>query len=141
MAKLYIKESFQHNGKVYRTNEEGNIGLKISAEKLKAEMALGKVTKVIKGQEVERWVSGILNHCVPADREAKKIILGEEFNEEEKSEGQTDEEEKASIFAEFEKLGKAPDKRLSLPNLRDALKKARIEVGEQKEEEQKELEA
>jgi hypothetical protein len=141
MAKMFIKNNFQHKGTVYRTNEEGKTTLKVSPEDLKKEMALGKITKKIKGVKVEKWVSGLLNHCEPADREAKTIVLGMKFDEKGESEDDekarlkkeqkaADDKEKAEIHEELEKLGKGVNPRLGLPKLRDALKAAKIEAGE-----------
>lgn len=119
MAKLNVLRSFQHNGEVYRCGElPEDATITISKAELKAEMDKGK-------HKNGRWNSGVLNHCEPADEEARKVLGVEEEEEEEIDE----EAEILKLRAEFDKIGKAYDPRWKLVRLTNELKKAKIEVG------------
>ena len=131
MAKLFIKTNFQHNGKVYRTNEEGDVVLTILNKELENELALGK------HPDTDKYMSGVLNHCSPADADAKRIVNGEtvpdQLTDEELQEQKKEAEEqtkKEKLYIEFDKIGKSYDKRWGLSTLRMQLGKARKEAGE-----------
>lgn len=146
MPKLFIRQNFQFAGKVYRTNEDGNEILTIGVSRIKEEIAKGKHPKTGK------WLSGVLNHCEPADTLARRLILGEdsdpdeveaEVAEAEESEHKDPEgaviedpeldpesEERQAIYAEFDRIGKAYDRRWKLQTLRNNLVKAKKETGE-----------
>ncbi len=146
MPKLYILNNFQHKGKVFRTNEDGDAILSLSVGQIKEEIARGK------HPTSGKWMSGVLNHCAPADVISRRLILGEqpdpdelEAELEEAEETETDEsegevlpggstpdpedEEREAIYAEFKRIGKACDKRWKLTTLRNNLAKAKKETG------------
>ena len=120
MALLHPVVSFQHKGRVVRCGESvEDATLSVSAGELRDAVDLGK--HPVSG----KWLSPLLNHCVPADRDAEEFF-GEKAKKEEKKD---DSEEIETLRAEFDQIGKSYDKRWQLPRLQNELAKAKKEVG------------
>lgn len=118
--KLLVVENFQWNGKIYRAGEKPeDRSISVSKSLLLAEMEKGK------HQGTGKYLSPVLNHCVPGDEEAAEL-LGGTAPEEEKD----DTEEIERIRAEFDAIGKAYDRRWQLKRLQTELVKAQKETGE-----------
>jgi hypothetical protein len=119
MAKLIVNENFQFRGFVHRTDKELEVGDSI----LKAEVKKG--TNKVTGKPV----SGLVNHCSPADSHTAKI-MGVSFGEEEEApDALTKEEQIDKLRSEFDEIGKAYDPRWGLAKLTSELVKAKKETG------------
>ena len=128
--KLLVVESFQHNG----FRREG-VTLTLSETTLKNEIEKGFHDKKLHGKS--RWVSGILNHCTPANESTRSFIEkhspGSGFEDVEPPEEKDDSNEITELWAEFDAIEKSYDKRWGLTRLRNELIKAKKSIGEQKE--------
>lgn len=120
MATLFIDQSFQFKGTIFRCGEnDGEATMVVSADVLKEEKEKGKhpVTK--------KWMSPLFNHCSPADDESAKI-----FEAELEAKAEVDDEEEVErLRGEFDKIGRAYDKRWQLKRLNVELLKAQKEAG------------
>lgn len=135
--KLIVNENFQFKG-VRRAGAT----LTISSDFLEKEIKKGRHENVKRGRHP--WLSGLLEHCIPANQSTADFIskvsgktvepLKEEHNEED------DSEEIMELRAEFEAMGKGYDKRWKLETLRNRLIKAKKETGLQEEKDQEEAE-
>jgi hypothetical protein len=129
MPKFIVNTNFQFYGVIRRKGSS----IEVTEEILTTEIAKGtKEVKEKNGSVTSRPLSGLLNHCTPADKETAKLcegILGEKPEEIKLSI-----EEKAArveeIKALMDKMGKAYRNNWGLKKLEDELKKARIETGE-----------
>lgn len=120
MPTLFIVESFQYNGKVYRCGETAtDATLSVSLGELKEEAKRGRHEKT------GNWLSPILNHCMPGDKDSEEIFGYEVEKKVEKD----DTEEIEKLRAEFDDIGKAYDKRWQLKRLQNELLKAKKEAG------------
>ena len=118
--KLHIVENFQWRGQIYRAGdkpEDRNIN--INKATLLAEMDKGK------HPETGKFLSPVLNHCIPGDEETAEILGGEAPKEE-----KDEKEEIEAVRAEFDLIGKAYDRRWQLKRLTAELVKAQKETGE-----------
>lgn len=127
--KLLVIENFQHNGPM-----RDGMTLDVSKDTMLEELSLG--THPV----TNKWMSGLLNHCIPANDATSQFILknlpkgvnpediGVEPAVELESE-QDDTEEFNELWGQFEDIGKAYDKRWGLDRLREELKKAKHETG------------
>ena len=130
--KLIVNETFQHNG----VHREGAI-LTVSQSYLENEIKKGR--KKRKKFNRYPWISGIMEHCTAANDKTADFL--NEFSDtkvkvkENPAREEDDAEEILDIRAEFDKLGKAYDKRWGIKRLRNEIIKARIEAGERDEQE------
>lgn len=121
MAKLHPIVSFQYKGRIVKSGElVGDAVLTVPLDDLKKEKAKGK------NKETGNWLSPLLNHCEPADNEAAKVFGVDQVEREEEKD---DTKEIEQVQAEFDKIGKAYDKRWKLPRLKNELLKAQKEIG------------
>jgi hypothetical protein len=121
MAQFIATKSFEFKGAVRR---EGAL-LTMDNEDVKKEIALGRHT------DTDRPVSGILNHCIPAD-DATNELCKEFISVQEKEEEPTEEDIAArvkEIQDELDKIGVAFHRGWKLPRLEKELKKAKKEKG------------
>jgi hypothetical protein len=135
--KLLSIESFQHNGPI----KEG-VTLDVSKAILLEEIKKGVHEKRLFGNV--RWISGLLNHTVPANETTSQFILknlpdgvsasdlGMEDDVEDVEE-EDDANEIQELWAQFDEIGKAFDKRWGPDRLRSELLKAQKETGTTKE--------
>jgi len=125
--KMNVRENFQWRGRVYRAGDKPEDAvLEISKADFLAEMELGK------HETSKRWLSPLLNHCNPGDDEAEDLLGGTAKGKkaDEAEEKKADEADAiAAIYAEFDTIGKAYDRRWQLKRLHDELVKAKKEVG------------
>lgn len=120
MPRMNVKTTFPFRGKIYRSRERPeDSSFSISREDLIAEVAKGK------HPTTGKWVSPVLNHAEAADAEAAAIlgIAPPEIAVEES------EDDIEAVRSEFDRIGKAYDRRWRLLRLRDELAKAKKEVG------------
>jgi hypothetical protein len=133
MATLFVLRSFQYNGQMIRGGEmPEDATLTVSDEELERERKRGRHPRT------KRWLSPLLNHCQPADNATAQIMGEPSVSREADSEGETggeglgeheDESKLEDLRAEFDKIGKAFDRRWGLGRLRRELTKAKKEVG------------
>ena len=119
MPKLLVNDAFKHGGRAYRA---GTV-IVLPGDELQAEIERGK--HGITG----RWISGVLNHCAPADDETARFLsktTGEEVAAAvEEDETDSDADAILAARAEFEEVGAAYDNRWGLKRLQQELIKAR----------------
>lgn len=118
-ATFIVKDNFQFDGL-----RRAGIVLIVPVEIVRAEIALGK------HPETERPISGLLNHCAPADEATEALLTG--FMETERPVKENPEESVATrkaLMEEFDTLGIAFDRRWATERLRNELKKAKKEKG------------
>jgi hypothetical protein len=129
MASFNVNENFQFGGGVQRAGLILDVG--DSMVITECEKGLHKSGKPL---------SGLLNHCSPADEATAKLVAkylkGAKAGKEEKAElsdkekaeiAAKEEEEIVSIQKEMDELGKAYDKRWGIKRFRDEVIKARKE--------------
>ena len=126
--KLIVSETFQFRG-IHRSGTE----LTVSATLLKTEIERGKHPEIVKG--VESWNSGLMEHCLPANDETAEfitdIIAGKPIMKNtDKKKKKNDSKAIREIWAEFDLMGKAYDKRWRLKRLTQELTKAKKAVGD-----------
>lgn len=133
MARFIVNENFQFGGALRRTDAE----LVIDDAMAIAESKKGK------NDETGRPISGLLNHCTPADEHTEGILSGKIKPKKDPVVAEKDrlEAEKKReierIRGEFKKIGKAYDPKWAVDKLGKELKKAIKEVGEAKEDPKK----
>ena len=131
MSSFFVNDNFQFKGGIQRAG----ITLDVSDSMV--------ITEAEKGvhKETKKPVSGLLNHCTPADEATEKLVAKylkgakvekketkTELSDEEKAEiAAKEKEEIAAIHKEMDELGKAYDKRWKLKRLTDAVIQARKE--------------
>jgi len=138
MPLFFIRENFQHKGRVYRTNEMGDATLEVSNAHLAEELKLGT------HPTSKKPLSGLLNHCVPADDATRALVdpeFAKEYNKKSKAEIEAEKQEaatdkkaaemdaKEAIYAEFDEMGKAYNRSWGLKRLKDELIKAKKATG------------
>lgn len=125
MLKFLVNNTFQFAGNVRR---DGSV-LEITKAELTTEIEKGKHKKTGKP------LSGLLNHCSPADEEtaefmasgeAKKEVVAEK---EEDEEGESAKKELDALRDGMDALGVAYDRRWGREKLSNELKKAKIIKG------------
>jgi len=126
--KLIVSETFQFRG-VHRS---GSV-LTVPTKLLTTEIERGKHPEIVKG--VERWNSGLMEHCIPADEETAEfiadVIAGKPIiKNTDKKKKKDDSKAIREVWAEFDLMGKAYDKRWRLPRLTSELIKAKKAVGD-----------
>lgn len=131
--KMLVNETFQHNG-VRRADST----LSMSKGLLLAEIEKGRKTITKKnGDKVERWLSGILQHCIPANDETSDFIekhSGKKVKPaKEEHDVADDSEEIKDVRQQITDLGKSFHPRAGLKKLKDLLIKVKKEAGEMKE--------
>lgn len=122
MAKFIVNRAFQFGGAVRRENSI----LEISDAEVKTEIARGDHPDF-----PGRPLSGLLNHCYPAD-DATAELVKDIIPTKEIEEAPTDEEKQAELLAlrgEFDALGKAYHPGWTLGRLKKELVKAKKEAG------------
>ena len=128
--KLIANENFQFRG-IYRAGTTITVPESILLEEIKK----GKCESKRNGYFP--WMSGLLEHCIPANEETARFIekhSGERVTPAVEDHDEIDDsDEIRDIRAEFDSLGKAYDKRWQLKRLRNEILGARISAGEQKE--------
>lgn len=128
MPKFIVTTNFQFYGIIRRADST----VEVSEDLLQKEIELGTKEVVSKNGNVTiRPLSGLLNHCTPADKETAALVAG--IGKTPVSDGPSDDEVAARI-AEIKELmdgmGKAYDKRWGLKKLEEELIKARRSTGE-----------
>ena len=131
--KLIVNENFQYRG--FR-----RVGTILTL----ASMILVDEFKKGKHPETGKYISGLLEHCSPADKETEnflnKLLNGEKVEVSSKVTANNDSDngkEIRDLWAEFETLGTAYDRRWGVDRLRNELKKAKILAGQEKDEQEK----
>lgn len=130
MAKFTVKENFQFGGALRRIDAELVVG---------DAMALTEQKKG-KNSETGKPISGLINHCTPADSYTEDLLAGKIRPKKDKvvaeKEKLKDEktQEIARLRAEFKTIGKAYDPKWAIDKLGKELKKAKKEAGEVIEE-------
>lgn len=129
--KLIVNDNFQYRG----FRRAGTV-LTVPDAILEEEIKKGR--KKTKKQGRYPWISGLLEHCSPVNQETADFIeksSGHAIDPVvDKSDEEDDSAEIKEIWAEFESLGKACDKRWKLPRLRNELAKVKKMIGEEKEQ-------
>lgn len=124
--KLIVNENFQ-----FRGMHRAGTTLTVPESVLEAEIEKGKHPNKIRGRH--RWLSGLLEHCTPANQETSdfiELMTDEKFPPVQESGDEEDHsDEIRDIRAEFDLMGKAYDKRWQIKRLRDELVKAKREFG------------
>ena len=121
MAKLFVARNFQYKGRFIRAGELlEDATLTVPDQELIEEKRRGKHKKN------GRWLSGLFAHCEPADESAEAIMGGAKLVAVKPPEDEVAAEE---IRAEFDKIGKAYDRRWGTDRLETELIKAKKEVG------------
>jgi len=129
--KLIANENFQFRG----MHREG-VTLTVPEDILRSEIEKGRHPNKVRGRHA--WISGLVEHCTPANQETSDFI--ESLTEEKLKPVETSDDEKddsddiRGIRAEFDLMGKAFDKRWQLKRLRTELIKAKRSVGETKDD-------
>lgn len=125
---FFVNESFQFQGQFIR----GGGSLSISEDQLKAEITRGKHPT----KKKERWLSGVLTHCSPADDATAAFItkatageLKPEVASDSPAEVKDDPDEIEGLRKEFDDLGAAYDRRWGLEKMRNELLKAKKHRG------------
>ena len=120
-----VTETFQFRGEVRRA---GAI-LEITEADVKAEVAKGKG----EGRKKDRYISGLLNHCVPADDATAALVsklTGKKAEVAKEEEAETaPEDEIEEIRKEFDEIGAAYDPRWKIARLKTELLKSKKERG------------
>ena len=114
-ATFIVRDTFQ-----FGSSRRSGTVLTVPEEVVKAEIALGKHEKT------KKPISGLLNHCSPAD-DATEAMLAD-FTGAKKPEQETKEESaviRKNLMAEFDALGVPYDRRWSNERLEMELKKAK----------------
>jgi hypothetical protein len=127
---LHVSDTFLFNGSVYRS---GSI-LTVSESQLAEEIERGVHPNPKKDpRKVERYLSGVLTHCSPADDATAKFIskaTGQEVEvPEEEEEKKDDPSELGALHKEFDEMGAAYDKRWGLQKTQNELLKAKKNRG------------
>lgn len=130
MAKFEVEENFQFGGGL---RIAGTI-LEISDTQALTEKGKGKHEDKAK----DKWLSGLLNHCSPADGHTKDLLAGKVKPQKEMSDEKAQlevekEREIKRLKAEFDGLGIAYNPKWAVDKLQKELKTAKKRVGEQKE--------
>lgn len=130
MAKFNVDENFQFGG-----------GLRVSGTELEISdiQALAEKKKGKHEENKEKWLSGLMNHCTPADTYTEDLLAGKVKPQKEMSneKAQLADEKEAEIKrlrAEFDSLGKAYNPNWAMDKLQKELKVAKKMAGEQKED-------
>jgi|SRR6185369_2804302 len=124
MPKFIVETNFQFYGIIRRADST----IEVSEAILQAEMNMGtKEVKSKSGNVTIRPLSGLLNHCTPADKETAEMV-GKEAKKPEATEF-----DNLARIAEIKELmdemGKAYDNRWKLKRFEEELTKARISTG------------
>jgi len=141
-ATLFVLRTFQHAGHFIRAGEEPeDATITVPADEFREERDRGR------NPETGRWLSGLLNHCEPADQVAAQIFEEDPgtpgppsskaksarstgLRQQAKAERNPEvEKELEELWAEFDAIGKAYDRRWSLARTRQELTRAKKEVG------------
>ena len=135
MARFIVNENFQFGGALRRTDAELVID---------DEMAIAEKKKGI-NDETGKAISGLINHCTPADEHTEDILSGKIkprkdpiASEKDRLKDEKD-KEIARLRGVFKKIGKAYDPKWAIDKLGKELKKAIKEVGEAKTDPKKEV--
>lgn len=125
MLEFMAMNAFIHKGTRFREGTK----IQVTEEELIKEVALGKTEK-------GRYMSGLLNHCDPANDETAdrlfEIEASKPEKEEKKPKAPTEadiQKEIEDIRAEFGKIGKTFHHKWGLAKLKDELIKAKKETG------------
>ena len=123
--KLIANENFQYRG----TKKTGDV-LIVSHFILEAEIKKGKHTQMKNGRYP--WLSGLIEHCSPADKTTKQFFskaTGTDYETEDLEDVEDDVADIKNMWAEFETLGKAYDRRWGVKRLQNELRKAKVLTG------------
>ena len=130
--KFVVNNNFQWKGL-----HKAEAILTVPASMVADEIEKGKHPEKFRGKE--RWMSGLLEHCTPANKETADFIeekTGELLpTPDPGDDDESDAKEIVAIRAEFDGMGKAYNKKLGLKKLREALivaKRGYAEPQEQK---------
>jgi hypothetical protein len=116
-ATFIVNDNFQFGGGIKR----GDSVITVSESFVKAQMELGKHPKT------KKWLSGVLNHCEPADDFTAELIG---MPKKVKEAGPEEIAEKlAAIKKEMDDMGAAYDRRWKLARFEIELVKAKKERG------------
>ncbi|MDA3835561.1 MAG: hypothetical protein PF495_19490 [Spirochaetales bacterium] len=126
--KLIANENFQVRGM-----HRAGVTLTVSKQMLTDELKKGRHPNEIRGRHA--WMSGLIEHCTPANDETANFIsefTGEKEVETDhpKHDENDNSDEIREIRAKFDAIGKAYDKRWQLERLRNEIVKAEKAVGE-----------
>lgn len=137
MASFVVDTNFQYGGAI----REVGFTLDVDDREALRELKLGrhKFPKP-KGSKNFPYISGLWNHCTPADRETERLLkLKDKYfddvsgeNDEEKEKRLKDEaeaKEKLELHEEFKKIGKDYDNRWGLQKLKTELIAAKKVTG------------
>jgi hypothetical protein len=122
MANFIVVNNFQFGGAI-RVRDNF---LEVPDHRVIEEVELGKHE-----ENEDKWMSGLLNHCSPADQHTKDLIAGKAkplLSAAEEIEAKQEEEKQAEIKrlrGEFDKLGKAYNPRWAIDKLQKELVVAR----------------
>lgn len=136
MAEFRVDENFQFGGALRVVDSF----LEVADHRVIDEMALGE------HEETGKKVSGLLNHCSPADDHTRDLVAGEVKPRPTDVEAQTAEAEKAKekeinrLRGEFKKLGKAYNPKWAMDKLQKELKIAKRLAAEETPEPKKKTE-
>lgn len=128
MSKFIVNTNFQFGGAL----RVAGANLTIGDSKVLKEQRKGKHKKTGKP------LSGLLNHCEPANDHTvrllkeRKLSSSNEPEDEEGTEEDPEADEKTRLWGQFGELGKAYDKRWNVERLKQELKKVRKETPEPK---------
>lgn len=112
MSEFYVKESFQFGAGIRRAGTTIEVSdIYVEAEKAKGRHKNGK------------WLSPLLNHCLPDD-DATAVLLGEEKKPEDVAEDEAV-ERISQIKKELESMGATFDNRWNLKRFEAELVKAK----------------
>ena len=122
MAEYIVEKNFQFRGALRATDKMLEVPDQIVVEQVE----MGKHE-----EDSEKWLSGLLNHCTPADDHTRDLVAGKvkpRRSPLEDSEAKAQDEkdkEIASLRGEFDKLGKAYNPRWAVDKLAKELVVAR----------------
>ena len=136
MATFIVKENFQFGGSLRRAQASLEVDdFSVLAEKAKGE-----------NDETGKPISGLLNHCKPADEHTEGLLAGKIKPKKDPVAAQKEQLEDAKekeikrLRGEFDKLGKAYNPRWAIDKLAKELKAAKKEAGDAKKDAPKKTE-
>lgn len=136
MAKFIVDENFQFGGSLRRAQAS----LEVDDFATLAEQAKGE------NDETGKPISGLLNHCTPADEHTEGLLAGTIKPKRDAAAAQKEnlanakEKEIERLRGEFDKLGKAYNPRWAIDKLGKELKAAKKEAGVAKKDAPKKTE-
>lgn len=125
MAKFIVDENFQFGGSLRRQGAS----LEVDDFEVMAEQKKGK------NDDTGKPMSGLINHCSPADEHTKALLAGKVKPRKDPAAAQKQEledeknKEIKRLRGEFDKLGKAFNPKWAIDKLQKELKAAKKETG------------